>query len=189
MTDPKENLTPKSTPRRTLGIRRIVPKSAPYSVPLTNRTISTLNPSTSKELPASTGAYSTPVNKQRSKLMLSDSKKISKKLDLCHSPERHTENPPIKTSISVVKSPSAKSLDEQIKQIENDLKHKRQQIQDSGKFMTDINQLTASIVTWKAGAVKALQALKERIEPEQTIEVILEHLRIPLDMFDTSLIE
>lgn len=195
MTDPtKEKVTPKSTPRRTLGIRRTMPKSAPYTVPLTKKTIriesaSNADPSTSSDQSAAADRYSTPINKHRSKLTLSEGRKISKKLDLSNSPEKQSKKLPVEPLKSVENTIAAKTVDEQIEEVENEIRIKSQQIQDIEEYETDMNQLRVTVATWKAGAVKALKVLKEQVNPEQSVESILEHFKIPLDMFDISSIE
>lgn len=187
--------TPTSTPRRTLGICRRTPKSAPLpsrsaverpASPLRLATQLTVNNSTQSHFQntKNENSYATPVIQKRKKLVESapatagrtKKSKIGKKLNLSRetSPERaHAATSPNESLADVQK---------EIKQIEAEIeamkKHEERKV-----------QLNEGILQWKAGALEALQELQSKIEPKQSITAILDHLRVPHEMFDTSLLE
>lgn len=51
------------------------------------------------------------------------------------------------------------------------------------KYKSEKKELEHLIGTWKAGGVQALRQLQTEIQPEQEIEQILEHFKLPVDIF------
>lgn len=176
--------TPTSTPRRTLGICRRTPKSAPIpSRSIVERPASPLE-ITSQLTANNISSYATPVIQKRKKLAESapaiavrtKKSKIGKKLNL--SPEKSPE----RAHAAATQNESATDVQSEIKQIEADIEAIKKHEERKG-------QLKDGIMQWKACALEALKELQSNIEPKQSIAAILDHLRIPHEMFDTSSLE
>lgn len=186
--------TPTTTPRRTLGIRRQTPKSAPLptSRPTVDKSTTPLNPTGRSTTNTETEchktenktSYATPIIPKQKRSGESASatvgrmkkSKIGKKLNLSleSSPKRVKASAPQKESIADVQS--------DIKRIEAEIEVLK--MHDERK-----RQLNDSIDQWKTCALNALQELQQKIEPKQTFEMILDHLRIPHEMFDINSLE
>lgn len=188
--------TPIRTPRRTLGISRRTPKSAPLpSRSTVKESASSRNPShrltvdnsvlaESHQSSEKESAHATPVISKRKRALdavsaIADSAqktKIGKKLNLSleTSPERARVPPPHGESIAEVQA--------DIERIKADI--------EAHKMHNERKQtLLDSIELWQTNALAALKDLQEKIEPKQSILAILDHLRIPHDMFDISTLE
>lgn len=187
--------TPTSTPRRTLGICRRTPKSAPIpSRSTVERTASPLGITsqltannaiqTEFQNAQNVSSYATPVIQKRKKLAESapaiagrtKKPKIGKKLNL--SPDKSPE----RTQAAATLNESVADVQSEIKQIEADIEAMKKHEERKG-------QLKEGIMQWKACALEALKELQSKIEPKQSIAAILDHLRIPHEMFDTSSLE
>lgn len=187
--------TPSNTPRRTLGIRRRVVNSAPLpSRPIIVEPASPLK--TTGRLPAKKSiqteshnrqednSYATPVIPKRRRpseatpaTVDRTKKTITRKklnLSLETSPERAPAPPAAKETITDVLS--------DIERIEAEIEVMKSH--DQRKRL-----LNDSIDQWKASALEALQELQGKVEPKQTIAAILDHLKIPHEMFDIDALD
>lgn len=191
MTDPTDSGgTPKYTPRRTLGISRRTPKSAP--TPIVDNPMSPLQtinrsldandnkPAQSESHIQIENSYSTPIVRKRNRVVeptattdAATKVKIGKKLNLSPttSPDRVPAQVPQNESFADVRA--------EIIRIETE-------IDAMNKHDERKRKLNDSIDQWRSCAVQALQELQEKIEPKQSIETILDHLGIPHEMFDIS---
>lgn len=185
--------TPMSTPRRTLGICRRTPKSAPLpsrstikepDSPLNSDNQLLLTANSTAQSESESTSYATPVIRKRKRasepapatVAVTRQPKVGKKLDLSlgTSPERPRAPPAQQTqkeSIADVQS-EIKRIEVEIEALKMHEKRKR--------------ELNDSIEQWKSNALEALKDLQEKIEPRQSITAILDHFGIPHDMFDIS---
>lgn len=195
MDDKKE--TPKSTPRRTLGIRRFKTKSA-SSLPNLSKCyielLSSPSPHTSiivseaQSENTGTTLNSTPINRKRLSFELhqnetANQNKLAKKLNLIQSPiDANSTN-----SIDMVNT--SKKTNESISDLIDDIKRLEKTIEILERHECEKQKLTIVIEKWRSGALRALQSIQSKLEPKQEYETILNHLKIPQDLFDLSLIE
>lgn len=154
-TDRRPN-TSKSTPRRTLGLRRIrTPRSVP--LPSAKSTTETVDDD----------QISTPVARQRPQA--DHSAKAAKKLRLTDSPSRETEVADDDCSTETLKE---------------DIERLRKTIDAAEKHEKKMKELRDTIHIWKTGALDALEELQTKIDPKQPAEVILDSLNIPHEIFN-----
>lgn len=85
------------------------------------------------------------------------------------------------------KAISKKSIDDQISELEKENDILRADTEAARSHANRVNELETSIETWKAGAVKAITQLKVKVQPPQSTETILNHFKVPIEMFADSL--
>lgn len=190
--------TPTTTPRRTLGIRRQTPKSASLptstATPIVDKSTTPLNPTdrlttntqTQYQKTENKNSYATPIiPKQKisgeststSTVGRMKKSKIGKKLNL--SPESSPKRA----------KASAQPQKETIVDVQSEIKRIEAKIEVLKMHDERKRQLNDSIDQWKTCALNALQELQQKIEPKQSFEMILDHLRIPHEMFDINSLE
>lgn len=196
MTDKNDTgKTPMSTPRRTLGICRRTPKSAPLpsrstvkepDSPLNRANHLTASSTAQSELQSTKNetSYATPVIRKRKRASepapatvdVIRQPKIGKKLELSlgTSPERPRAPP----------APIAPPQKESIADVQSEIKRIQAEIEALKMHEKRKRELNDSIGLWKSNALEALKDLQEKIEPRQSITAILDHFSIPHDMFD-----
>lgn len=125
--------------------------------------------------------------------------KIGKKLNLSleTTPERPQSSKPksekagrTQAQRSLIElSDALKPQKESAADVQNDLKTIEAEIETMRTHQARKQQLNESIVQWKERALEALQALQQNIEPKQSFAAILDHLKIPHEMFDIDSLE
>lgn len=154
-------------------------------------------------------SYATPVNSKRMRSHEPTSTsgsvdrikktKIGKKLNLSldTSPERPQSPKPnskkaggIQAQRSLSKlSDALKPQKESVADVQSDIKTIEAEIETMKTHQERKQQLNESIAQWKERALEALQDLQQKIEPKQSFAAILDHLKIPHEMFDINSLE
>lgn len=192
--------TPKLTPRRRLGMRRIVPQSAPSKI-LVHQTPATplSTPTPLRENSArvvcqsvpskrihkianasTSDAPSTPLIRKKCRVMV-------KRLNMTDLPSTHKTDTTTNTPDVPSDSTPVDETDEQISRLENRNKELKNNIKQAEQHESRVNDLKEQIDKWTGGAVKALKLLKSKIQPTQSTASILNHLQIPIEILGDSL--
>lgn len=206
--------TPKSKTIKRLGIRRIVPSSAPrpiLTVSITPNTNTNKSNQKLNEKHSRLGSYSVPtkkitVNKTadvidskdstpilRTKKKLSDGierkcRVVVKKLNLTELPTVESSSPTKELSDEATGNQS-ESLVDKIIQLQRDNDVLKSNIVALQNHESDVNQLKATISKWNVGAKEALELLKSKLQPTQSATTILNHYGIPLEIFNEIIME
>lgn len=207
--------TPKATPIKRLGIRRIVPTSAPRSALCASTTPNTKTDNSIQKLSekqSRLGSYSVPskkiaVNKNLDTVDCKDSTPISrkkgtvmhrvekkcrivvKKLNLADSPDVEYSAKIVPTSNDETAVSPNESLVEKIIQLQRDNDVLKSDIESLQKHESDVNRLKQGISKWNVGAKEALKLLKSKLQPTQSATAILNHYSIPLEIFSEIIME
>lgn len=193
--------TPKATQRKRLGMRRVIPQSAPPKLLVQSATTPTSNQSALRENMARLGNYtvpskrlpenanaiaigsgqpSTPLARKRCRV-------IVKRLHMTDSSSVQNSETVTNATDPPTQFAATKSIDEQICQLEKENENLNADIEAARKHENRIIELESLIAKWKAGAVEAIKRLKLKIQPPQNTTSILNHFNIPIEMFADSL--
>lgn len=75
----------------------------------------------------------------------------------------------------------AKTVDK----LKAEIQEMKEVLQEYEKYTNEEKELQQLIETWKVGGIQALRQLQVEIQPKQEIEQILEHFKLPADIFGT----
>lgn len=167
--DSKKQNTP--TPRRSLGLSRISPRTT-ITPPTIKRPISDVKhnvPSTSKtkesagnvsEVKEDVESFATPTKKRKCLGRFVFTPKQT--------------NDPVQEKCTDVKS---------VVELKAEISQMKAHLDKYEQYKVKKNELEQLIEKWSAGGKRALRQLQEEIKPQQDLEQILTHLRIPADIF------
>lgn len=211
------NQTPMATPRKRLGMRRIMPASAPKTVLSSSSSTpqECAGPSTQRDIKSRLGSYSAPrtlsststtasegkVNNENDSTPIARKRKSDTVQPQCYVKVKklHFTDPPsaqstkqeavdTKQEAAASKKPplftEGQTIKEKIRSLKEDNEAKKNELERIKKHEKDVNQLKDSVKQWKDGATEALKQLKSKLGTPQSVTSILNHLQIPLDMFD-----
>lgn len=72
---------------------------------------------------------------------------------------------------------------ETVDELKAEIQKMKERLQKYEKYDNEKKDLEQVIEMWRAGGDRALRQLQAEIQPEQEIEKILEHLKLPADIF------
>lgn len=162
------------TPRR-LGLSRISPRIKTNPEP--KRLNEAANTPKANENIASTtetseeGSFETPPPKRR-KFSLGRFE-CTPKLQQAKDPENDSQR---KTDDD---DDGAKTADE----LKKEIQEMKERLEKYEKYRSEKKELEKLIETWKTGGIRALRQIQMDIQPKQEVEQILEHFKLPVDIF------
>lgn len=87
------------------------------------------------------------------------------------------------------RAPAPTSAKETIADVLSDIQRIEAEIEVMKSHDERKRLLNDSIDQWKASALEALKELQGKVEPKQPIATILDHLKIPHEMFDVDALD
>lgn len=164
------------TPRR-LGLSRISPRIKPTPTKRSNETANTVMQSTPKanENIESTSkpaedSFETPTKKQKVSLGR-----------FVFTPKQQT--PDVKNENKHEAEDTGDSTNSTVDDLKTEIQEMNERLEKYKKYSHEKKELERLIESWKAGGIRALEQLQAAIQPKQEFEQILEHFRLPVDIF------
>lgn len=161
------------TPRRTLGLRRISPRAQPSKKRLSNSPVqqqtskdNEVSASSKSPIEGGTGHLINPMKRQK---MFLDNLIFGQKNK--NTGDNYGEDDDDK----IIKELKAENAD---------MKHR---LENYEKYRIKRKELQHLIRIWSNGGKEALKMLQEEVKPEQEMEQILTHLKLPTDIFDVDI--
>lgn len=68
-------------------------------------------------------------------------------------------------------------------ELQKEIQEMKERLEKYEKYSSEKKELEKLIETWKIGGVRALRQLQVEIQPKQEVEQILEHFKLPADIF------
>lgn len=155
------------TPRR-LGLSRIVtPKNK--QTPQLKRT----NEATNAEQTIST------VNEDTENMLVTPAKKKKTSFGRIDFISKELTNDSNEKNHQTDQCVSKKTADE----LKAEIQQMKDHLEKYEKYKSEKNELENLIETWRVGGIQALRQLQTQIQPKQDIKNILEHFKLPTDIF------
>lgn len=175
------NKSNSQTPRRTLGLRRTSPRTATKTSPGTSTPVKRTNVLREPNTPTTSDDY-TPSMSQASDAGYSNNQTKRRKilLDNVFFAPKTSNNTGNGSEIS------QEDIDGIIEELKAENPQLKDRLESFEKYTIEKKELQRLIKIWTNGAKEALKMIQKEVKPEQDIEQILIHLKLPTNIFDSN---